>query len=202
MDLRANLLMDYRYERIAWFPVLVTFIISLGLGGKWHLSNIPPAEPATAPAVLNSVATLAGFAITYCPLSSDFTYYSHEVSYFPSCVIPILRLIKLGSRPSKGDDSMFRYGGRRLVLALPSVPDWQEGSAGGNVGGLLEAMLSSSRQLWQIPDGVAQPISGPEHSCNFLLRQSEHADFSSFPCRSPVCLLDRRDGNVRVHFSD
>lgn len=64
------------YERIAWFPVVVTFAIALGLGGK-NLSGTT-FEPATARGVLSFVSTLAGFTITWTPLASDFTIYYRE----------------------------------------------------------------------------------------------------------------------------
>jgi purine-cytosine permease-like protein len=71
-----------RYERLSWLPVLITFVIALGVGGK-HLSNPPPAEPATAVTVLSFASTLAGFAITFSGLSSDFTtYYRSDVSAY------------------------------------------------------------------------------------------------------------------------
>ena len=72
----------YRYERISWFPVLITLVIASAVGGK-HLFNPPPAVPATASAVLSFASTLAGFSITYSPLSSDFTsYYRPNVSRY------------------------------------------------------------------------------------------------------------------------
>ena len=70
------------YERLAWIPVFIIFIIILGVGGK-HLTNPPPAEPATATTILSFASTVAGFVITYAPLSSDFTsYFKHDVSRF------------------------------------------------------------------------------------------------------------------------
>lgn len=63
-----------RYERLAWIPVFITFIIALGVGGK-HLSSPSPPMPATPRSILSFASTLAGFAITYSPLSSDFTSY-------------------------------------------------------------------------------------------------------------------------------
>ena len=70
----------YRYERISWFPVLITLVIASAIGGK-HLFNPPSATPATASNVLSFASTLAGFSITYSPLSSDFTsYYRPNVS--------------------------------------------------------------------------------------------------------------------------
>ena len=64
-----------RYERIAWIPVLISFLVALGVGGK-HLSAAP-STPATAAAVLNFGSTIAGFSLTYSSLSSDFTTYYH-----------------------------------------------------------------------------------------------------------------------------
>ena len=62
------------YERLAWLPVLLVFVVALGVGGK-HLTNPPAAEPATVSAILSFASTIAGFVITYSPLSSDFTSY-------------------------------------------------------------------------------------------------------------------------------
>lgn len=63
-----------RYERLAWIPVLIVYVVALGIGGK-HLINPPAAQPATAIAILSFASTIAGFVITYSPLSSDFTIY-------------------------------------------------------------------------------------------------------------------------------
>ncbi|KAI0711159.1 NCS cytosine-purine permease [Cerioporus squamosus] len=121
------------YERLAWIPVLIVYLVLLGVGGK-HLTNPPPAEPATAPAILSFGATIAGFVITYCSLSSDFTiYYHHSVSswkiFWYSYLgfnIPIILIQCLGAA---------------VVLSAPFVPAWETGYADGNVGGLVEATL-------------------------------------------------------------
>jgi len=64
------------YEQISWLPVLITFVIASAVGGK-HLFNPPPAVPATVSAVLSFASTLAGFSISYCRMSSDYTSYFH-----------------------------------------------------------------------------------------------------------------------------
>ncbi|KAG6812526.1 hypothetical protein H0H92_002417 [Tricholoma furcatifolium] len=111
----SNGSLSWSYERVAWIPVVIAFVVALGIGGK-HLSNPPPAEPATAAAVLGFASTVAGFVVTYSPLSSDFTTY-----FDPKCL------------------------GAAFAVAASSVPAWNAGYAGGNVGGLLEAMLQPAK---------------------------------------------------------
>ncbi|EIW55605.1 cytosine-purine permease [Trametes versicolor FP-101664 SS1] len=121
------------YERLAWLPVLVVYLVALGVGGK-HLSNPPPAEPATAAAVLSFASTIAGFVITYCALGSDFTiYFSPSVQSWRIFLysymgfnIPIILIQCLGAA---------------VAVSVPFVPEWEDGYANGNVGGLIEAML-------------------------------------------------------------
>jgi hypothetical protein len=55
---------------------VITFIVALGVGGK-HLSIPPPEVPATPVAVLSFASTIAGFVLSWSPLSSDFTTYFH-----------------------------------------------------------------------------------------------------------------------------
>ena len=81
--LQVAWLIQRRYERIMWVPVLIAFIVATGVGGH-HFSNPPPAEPATARSVLSFVSTLAGFVITYSPIASDYTIYYRPDT--PRCV--------------------------------------------------------------------------------------------------------------------
>jgi len=67
------------YERLSWPPVLLAFLVALGVGGKnLYNANVQPAVPATASAVLSFAATIAGFVITFSAMASDFTMY-----YYP-----------------------------------------------------------------------------------------------------------------------
>ncbi|KXN87084.1 Purine-cytosine permease fcyB [Leucoagaricus sp. SymC.cos] len=120
------------YERVAWFPVIITFAIALGLGGK-HLGDVT-FEPATARGVLSFASTLAGFTVTYTPLGSDYTTYFREdvkswkiflYSYFGF----ILSIIPL------------QCTGAAVIASASSVPLWEQSHTNGDVGGLLEAML-------------------------------------------------------------
>ncbi|KIJ06400.1 hypothetical protein PAXINDRAFT_92066 [Paxillus involutus ATCC 200175] len=123
------------YERVAWFPVLIAFLVALGVGGK-NLYNAPPAAPATSGTILSFASVIAGFVITFAAMASDFTMYyeptvsSHRIFWYSylGYIVPIILLECLGAA---------------AVLAAPNVPTWNAGyGTAGNVGGLLEAMLS------------------------------------------------------------
>ncbi|KAJ2926663.1 hypothetical protein H1R20_g10444, partial [Candolleomyces eurysporus] len=126
-----------RYERLVWLPLIITIVVALGVGGH-HLSSPPPAEPATAASVLSFASTLAGFSITFSGLSSDYsTYYRSDVSpwrifwySYIGLLVPLVTLQCLGAA---------------IAIAAPSVPEWEQGYAGGDVGGLLEAMLHPTK---------------------------------------------------------
>jgi len=121
------------YERIAWIPVLIVYLVALGVSGK-HLQNPPPEVPATVQAILSFAGTIAGFVITYSPLSSDFTtYYPPTASswrlFWYSYVglnLPIVTIQCLGAA---------------VAVSAPLVPAWNDGYTNGSVGGLIEAML-------------------------------------------------------------
>ncbi|KAJ7037886.1 NCS cytosine-purine permease [Mycena alexandri] len=125
------------YERIAWIPIVVIFLIAVGLGGK-NFQHIPPTDPATAQTILSFAAVIAGFVLTWSPLASDFSCYM---------------------KPDAPSKRIFCYSYLGLVLptvalqcfgaligaCLPSVPAWEAGYETGDVGGILNAMLSPAK---------------------------------------------------------
>ncbi|KAL0579277.1 hypothetical protein V5O48_002731 [Marasmius crinis-equi] len=119
------------YERLAWFPVLVVYVVALGVGGK-NLYNVPPAEPVTASRVLSFASVIAGFVVTYSSLASDFTsYYRPDAPSwriflytFLGLSVPIITVQCLGAA---------------VAAAAPTVPSWE--SHTGTVGDLVLAML-------------------------------------------------------------
>ncbi|KAJ3805430.1 permease for cytosine/purines, uracil, thiamine, allantoin-domain-containing protein [Lentinula aff. lateritia] len=133
------------YERIAWFPVLVVYLVALGLGGK-YLNDIPasaPASTATAPTILSFASTIAGFVITYSPLASDFTiYFKPSVSStkiflytYLGLFIPVVSVQCLGAA----------FSAVALSPTFPpsSVPaTWAQSYSSSSVGGLLQSILS------------------------------------------------------------
>ncbi|KAN0129707.1 NCS cytosine-purine permease [Lactarius tabidus] len=121
------------FERVLWFPVVLVFIIATGIGGK-HFSDGPAALPATASQIFTFGSTIAGFTMTWALISSDYTTYFHPgvsswrifwYSYL-GLIVPIVALQCLGAA---------------AAIAAPGVPAWEAGYAGGNVGGLVDAML-------------------------------------------------------------
>lgn len=122
------------YERVAWIPTLIVYIVALAVGGK-HLSNPPAAEPATAVAVLSFASVLAGFVITYSPLSSDFTtYMDANVSSWKIFTYSYLGFL-LPIVPIQCIGAVF-------AVATPLVPSWSAAYSSGSPGALLEAVLS------------------------------------------------------------
>ena len=63
-----------RYERLSWIPVLLAYLVALGVGGK-NLSNPPTEKPTTAASALSFASVLAGFVLTYTSMACDFTTY-------------------------------------------------------------------------------------------------------------------------------
>ncbi|KAH8115904.1 hypothetical protein DFH11DRAFT_1245575 [Phellopilus nigrolimitatus] len=124
----------YWYERLCWIPVLVVYVVLLGLGGK-HLSNPPPAVPATAATVLSFASVIAGFVITCGPIASDFTtYLDARVSSWKiftyaylGFFLPIVSLQCLGAA---------------VAVAIPLVPAWNAAYAEESIGELFVAILA------------------------------------------------------------
>ncbi|KAG9104171.1 hypothetical protein FRC06_004808 [Ceratobasidium sp. 370] len=121
------------YERVAWFPILIVYLVVLGVGGK-HLSPslLPPAPPR---AVLSYASTVAGFVISYAPLMSDYTNYMRpEVSNwrvfwfsYLGLVVPTVTVQLIGAA---------------FAASLASNPSWLAGYEANGAGGLVDAVLS------------------------------------------------------------
>ncbi|KAI0284674.1 permease for cytosine/purines, uracil, thiamine, allantoin-domain-containing protein [Russula aff. rugulosa BPL654] len=122
------------FQNCAWFFFLLVFVVVAGVGGKHFVDT--PAAPATVVQVFSFGATIAGNMITWAAISSDYTAYFHPVypgfwrvfvySYV-GLAIPTITLQCLGAA---------------AAISAPSVPEWNAGFTGGNVGGLVRAILS------------------------------------------------------------
>ncbi|QRV86294.1 Permease for cytosine/purines, uracil, thiamine, allantoin [Ceratobasidium sp. AG-Ba] len=121
------------YERLAWFPILIVYLVVLGIGGK-HLSHSPtPSAPARA--VLSYASTVAGFVISYSPLMSDYTNYMRpEVSNWKVFWFSYLGLVV--------PTVTVQLIGAAFAAALPSNPGWAAGYDANGPGGLIDAVLS------------------------------------------------------------
>jgi len=76
-----------RYERFAWIPIVIVYLIAVGINAhRIDISNSLPSPSAAK--VLSFGSTVAGFVISYSGLSSDFTTYmranvsSHKVFWY------------------------------------------------------------------------------------------------------------------------
>ncbi|KAF8621775.1 hypothetical protein AX15_007511 [Amanita polypyramis BW_CC] len=125
------------YERIAWIPVLIAFIVATGVGGK-HFSSPEPPTPATAASILSFASTLAGFSIGYASISADFTIYFHpNVSPWKTFWYAYLGFV-VSTVP-------LEMLGAAAAVASTYVTSWGDSYEGGNVGGLLAAMLRPTK---------------------------------------------------------
>ena len=70
-----------RFEKCVWVPLLLVFVVAVGVGGKDFVDT--PTAPATAAQIFSFGATIAGNMITWGGISSDYTVYFHpRVSRF------------------------------------------------------------------------------------------------------------------------
>jgi len=122
------------YQNFAWIPVLLVFVVATGVSGK-HFVDVPVTPAATLAQISNFGAILGGHLIPMAATGSDYTVYFHPrvsswriflYSYLGLCV-PTITLQCLGAAAS---------------ASAHTVPHWEAGYADGNVGGLLDAMLS------------------------------------------------------------
>ncbi|KAJ3716642.1 permease for cytosine/purines, uracil, thiamine, allantoin-domain-containing protein [Lentinula raphanica] len=131
------------YERIVWFPVLIVYLVSLGLGGK-YLNDIPASEPATVSTILSYASTIGGgFVLTYSPLASDYTIYFKPSG--SSSKIFIYTYLGLFTSLVSVQCLGAAFAAVALSPSLPSnsVPaSWAQSYSSLSVGGLLHTILS------------------------------------------------------------
>lgn len=121
------------YDRLAWIPVFIAFIVAVGVGGH-DLTRPAQFPPATAPVVLSFASVIAGFIFTYVGLSSDFSCYLSPrapklrlfLYTYLGLLLPVVAIQCLGAA---------------VGACVPNIPSWQAGYESGSVGGLLNAML-------------------------------------------------------------
>jgi NCS1 nucleoside transporter family len=120
------------YERYAWIPSLIVFVIMLGVSGR-HLTAHSDLPPATARQILSFGSTITGFVISYCGIAADFTTYmrtdvpSWKVFgwTYAGFFIPIVPIQILGAA---------------FAASIPGNPLWQEAYDTSGLSGLLHAI--------------------------------------------------------------
>ncbi|KAF4582430.1 hypothetical protein EYR38_002550 [Pleurotus pulmonarius] len=113
------------YEKVAWLPVLIVFLVALGVSGS-HLSLPQTEESPPAASVLSFGASIAGFVMSWSGMASDFATYFHPnvsswrifaYTYF-GLLLPTVTLQCLGVA---------------CTIAASSIPAWEQGLRDGNV---------------------------------------------------------------------
>ncbi|CAE7213747.1 unnamed protein product [Rhizoctonia solani] len=121
------------YERVAWAPVLLVYLVVLGVGGKNLTSGDAPLAPAKN--VLSFGATVAAFVISYSALMSDYTNYMRAdvpswkvfLSSYLGLLLPVTSAQLVGAA---------------FATSFASNPSWQAGYEAAGVGGLVDVVLS------------------------------------------------------------
>ena len=122
------------YERYAWIPVTIVFIITVGIAGK-HFTNVPPQAPATASTVLSFAGTIAAFVVSWTVLPADYTMYMpptvSKVKVFTYAYLgfflPLVLLETLGAA---------------FATSMLVNEGWNNGYNDNGLGGLLAAALN------------------------------------------------------------
>ncbi|KAH7340420.1 NCS cytosine-purine permease [Rhizoctonia solani] len=141
------------YERVAWFPVMIMYLVVLGIGGR-HLTS-SNEEQALAPArsVLSYGATVAAFIISYAALMSDYTNYMRvDVPSWKVCLFSYLGLLL--------PTASVQLIGAAFAASLRSNPTWQAGYEAAGPGGLVDAILSPAKGFGKFLT-VLLALSGP-----------------------------------------
>ncbi|KDN48573.1 hypothetical protein RSAG8_02560, partial [Rhizoctonia solani AG-8 WAC10335] len=125
----------YTYERFAWIPIVMVYLVALGCGGK-HLTNLPPVVPASSVTVLCFAASIAGYMISWSTLASDYTIYldpsasTSQVFLFAysGFFVPNVICEMLGAAFA-------------VSMNAPGNENWLSGYKVNNVGGLLDEVM-------------------------------------------------------------
>ncbi|KAI5118639.1 hypothetical protein M0805_000015 [Coniferiporia weirii] len=122
------------YERYSWFPVVIIFIISLGLSAKYYDSgSFAGSGPVEAGNILSFGAAIVGFGLGWSSLAADYTVnLPEDVSgkkvfwlTYAGLNLPCILIECLGA-----------------ASATVTRADWQQQYAEGGIGALLAATLS------------------------------------------------------------
>ena len=156
-----------RFANCAWIPVFVTFVIAAGVDGKDFINF--QTEHTSIVQIFTFGSTVAGFMLSWAVISSDYTAYFHPdvprsvgfhgslhhslistnqnswrifVYSYVGLTIPTVRNPSVGLRnTSNGTQITIQCLGAAAAITAPFIPNWDAGYDGGNVGGLIDAML-------------------------------------------------------------
>ncbi|ELU44545.1 NCS cytosine-purine permease [Rhizoctonia solani AG-1 IA] len=127
------------YERVAWFPVLVMYLVVLGIGGKDLTSGDGSQPLAPARSVLSFGATVAAFIISYAALMSDYTNYMR---------VDVARVA-----------ASVQLIGAAFAASLPANASWMAGYEAGGAGGLVDRDCQHGKSLGLYPANSAAQLT-------------------------------------------
>lgn len=137
------------YEKLAWFPTAVTFIVMLGVAAKHFVSEPMHVGTAEAASVLSFGGTIWGFVIGWVSLASDYNVYMPQDTpkkkvffyTYAGVVTPCILIMWLGSAVASAALSASDGNGKILPNADPTLARWFNAYSEHELGGLLYEVL-------------------------------------------------------------
>lgn len=134
----------HAYERWSWIPVFIIFLVVAGeLGRSGKFAALPPLSRGAAEAgsILSFAASVFGFATGWTSFAADYTVYQPATAprarifawTFAGLFVPLVFTELLGAAVATA-----------IVTDSAFLDAYDQGGAGGGVGGLLAAVLVPS----------------------------------------------------------
>lgn len=137
------------YEKIAWFPTAVSFLVMLGVSAKHFVSVKMHTGSAEAGSVLSFGGTIWGFVIGWVSLASDYNVYMPETASrkkvfaytYAGVVVPCVLLMWLGCAIASAALSASDGNGNLVPGADPVLAKWFTSYQDNELGGLLYEVM-------------------------------------------------------------
>ncbi|KAJ3510104.1 hypothetical protein NLJ89_g4866 [Agrocybe chaxingu] len=121
------------YERFAWIPILIAFMITVCIGGK-RFTGPPTPEPVAVAGIMDFAGVQAGFMITWSGFAADYGSYIRPD-------VPSWKIFWAAYGGLFLSAVSMQCLGAAITATATSIPAWDMAFAGGNIGGLLDEIL-------------------------------------------------------------
>ncbi|ELU44211.1 cytosine-purine permease [Rhizoctonia solani AG-1 IA] len=210
----------YTYERFAWIPIVMVYIVALGCGGKQltyvisprtrlphpqthslgqfydTIRDLAPVVPASSVTVLCFAASIAGYMISWSTLASDYTIYLDQSA-------PNSKVFLFAYSGFFFPNVICEMVGAAFAVSMhaPGNEAWLDGYKVNNVGGLLDEVMRPAGGFGKfcIVLLALSCIAASSRSMHVqLLRKlpMHHAMLCSYPS---IHLFDCRHRHARAH---